>query len=114
MTFYVYVEPDPERRATIGPLYSDHGFDVLDELSDLEAHLPRTPETLLVILGATVNLNEAMTFASYQRVQRPLLGVLLLRREVDPVVLAHAMRSGIGEVLDELDADGIRGAAARS
>lgn len=114
MTFYVYVEPDPARRATVGSLYGDYGFDVVDDLSDLESHLPRNPETTLVMIGATVELEEALTFAAYQRVQRPLIGVLLLRRELSPEVLARAMRAGVREVVEELDVESIRLAAARS
>ncbi|MFI5936850.1 CpaE family protein [Actinoplanes sp. NPDC051494] len=114
MTFYVYVEPDAERRSTVGSLYADYGFDVVSDLDDLDAHLPRNPETLLVMIGATVDLEAALTFTSYQRVQRPLIGVLLLRRTLEPDVLARAMRAGIREVLEELDAEGIRVAAARS
>jgi pilus assembly protein CpaE len=114
MTFYVYVEPDAERRATGGPLYGDYGFDIVDELADLETHLPRNPETLLVVIGATVDLDQALTFTAYQRVQRPVVGVLLLRRGLDPDTLARAMRAGVREVVDELDVEGIRNSAARS
>lgn len=114
MTYYVYVEPDVERRATIGALYGDFGFDLVDDLSDLEAHLPRNPETLLVVIGATVDLEAALAFAAYQRVQRPLLGVLLLRKQLEPEVLSRAMRSGVREVIEELDVEGIRASAARS
>ncbi|AGZ39649.1 AAA family ATPase [Actinoplanes friuliensis] len=114
MTYYVYVEPDAERRNTIGGLYSDFGFDIVADLADLEAHLPRNPETLLVMIGATVDLDAALTFTAYQRVQRPLIGVLLLRRTLEPDVLARAMRSGVREVVEELDVEGIRNSAARS
>jgi pilus assembly protein CpaE len=114
MTFYVYVEPDAERRTTIGAVYSDYGFDVVEDLSDLEEHLPRNPETLLVLIGATVDLGPALTFTAYQRVQRPLIGVLLLRKSLEPAVLSEAMRSGVREVLEELDVEGIRLSAARS
>ena len=114
MTFYVYVEPDPQRRATFGAQYSEYGFAVVEELADLDDHLPRNPETLLVMVGATVNLDAALTFAAYQRVQRPLVGVLLLRESVNPDILAKSMRAGVREVLDETDVEGIRVAAARS
>ena len=114
MTYYCYVEPDPERRAVAGSTYAGYGFDIVHELSDLDEHLGRNPETLLVVVGATVDLEEALTFASYQRVQRPLLGVLLLRRTVEPEVLTRAMRSGVREVINELDVEGIRNSAARS
>ncbi|MFG1608920.1 CpaE family protein [Actinoplanes sp. NPDC049265] len=113
MTYYVYVEPDPERRSMAGP-YTEQGFDIVPELADLDEHLPRNPETLLVVVGAAVDLEAALTFAAYQRVQRPLLGVILLRRTPDPDVLAQAMRAGVREVVQELDAEGIRNAAVRS
>ncbi|GLY96690.1 AAA family ATPase [Actinoplanes sp. NBRC 103695] len=114
MTYYVYVEPDPERRTAAGAAYADDSFDVVHQMSDLDEHLQRNPETLLVVIGATVDLEEALSFAAYQRVQRPLLGALLLRPSVEPDVLARAMRSGIREVIQELDIEGIRASAARS
>ncbi len=114
VTFYVYVEPDPERRRTFGARYGEYGFDVVDTLADLDTHLPRNPETLLVMLGPTVDLDAALTFTAYQRVQRPLIGVLLLRETLDPDVLALAMRAGVREVVEETDVEGIRLAAARS
>jgi pilus assembly protein CpaE len=114
VTFYVYVEPDAERRSTVGAVYSEYGFDIVDDLADLETHLPRNPETLLVMIGATVDLEEALAFTAYQRVQRPLIGVIVLRRTLEPEVLARAMRAGVREVVEELDAEGIRGASARS
>lgn len=114
MTYYVYVEPDPERRTAVGAIYAEQGFDIVHEMSDLDEHLQRNPETLLVVIGATVDLEEALSFGAYQRVQRPLLGALLLRPTVEPDVLARAMRSGIREVVQELDVEGIRASAARS
>jgi pilus assembly protein CpaE len=114
MTFYVYVEPDAERRTRLGALFHDSGFDLLDDLADLDTHLPRNPETVLVIIGATVDLDRALTFTAYQRVQRPLLGVLLLRPRLEPDVLAQAIRSGVREVIRERDTEGIRQAATRS
>jgi pilus assembly protein CpaE len=114
MSHYVYVEPDAERRGTIGALYGDFGFDVVDDLSDLETHLPRHPDTLLVVIGATVDLDAALTLAAYQRVQRPLIGVLLLRKTLEPEVLSRAMRAGVREVIEELDVEGIRLSASRS
>ena len=100
MSHYVYVEPDPDRRVTVGALYSDFGFAIVPELAELETHLTRNPETLLVVLGAEVDLDAALTFAAYQRVQRPVLGVLLLRHQLDPEVLGRAMRSGVREVIE--------------
>jgi pilus assembly protein CpaE len=114
MTYYVYVEPDAGRRTTLGPLYHDSGFDLVDDLAGLETHLPRNPETVLVIIGATVDLEQALTFTAHQRVLRPLLGVLLLRPSLEPDILAQAIRSGVREVIAETDAEGIREAAARS
>ena len=114
MTYSVYVEPDAERRGTLGVLYGDSGLDVIGELADLETHLLRNPETMLVIVGATVDLDAALTFTAQQRVRRPVLGVLLLRHSVEPAVLTRAMRAGVREVLEELDAEGIQLSATRS
>lgn len=112
MTHCVYVEPDADRRDST--VFTADEVDLVAGLTELETYLHRHPGTLLVVIGATVDLDEALTFTAYQRVQRPVLGVLLLRPSLDPEVLARAMRAGVREVIEELDAAGIRNSAARS
>ncbi|GIE75628.1 hypothetical protein Aph02nite_15780 [Actinoplanes philippinensis] len=114
MTLYVYVEPDDERRTRVGPGFREVGCTVLATMADLETHLPRYPETILVILGATVDLGEALMFTAYQRLQRPLIGVVLIRRTIEPATVLECLRSGVREIVDEADEEGLRAATIRS
>jgi pilus assembly protein CpaE len=84
------------------------------DLAELAALVRADPDAQLVILGASVELAEAVAFAAQHRLTRPTLGVVLLRDHVDVAVLAEALRSGIREVITASDADGIRAACSRS
>ncbi|HWS31418.1 MAG TPA: P-loop NTPase [Actinoplanes sp.] len=114
MSLYVYVEPDEARRTEVGPAFREVGCTMLTSMADLETHLPRYPETILVILGATVDLGEALMFTAYQRLQRPLIGVVLIRRVIEPQTVLECLRSGVREIVDETDNDGLRAATVRS
>src|SRR5262249_50714621 len=84
MSLYVYLEPDRDRLAEVGPQFQSIGTSIVNSMADLEAHLPRYPETLLVVIGASVPLDEVLMFTAYQRLQRPLIGVVLVRHELLP------------------------------
>jgi pilus assembly protein CpaE len=114
VSLYVYLEPDRDRLAQVGPQFQSIGCAIVHNMADLEAHLPRYPETLLVIVGATVPLDEVLMFTAYQRLQRPLIGVVLVRRHLDPNDVLRCLRSGVREVVEESDWDGIRNACSRS
>ncbi|MEU4691532.1 P-loop NTPase [Actinoplanes sp. NPDC023714] len=114
MSLYVYVEPDADRREVIGPQFREVGCTVLTSMAELEVHLPRYPETILVILGATVDLGEALMFTAYQRLQRPLIGVVLIRHTVEPDIVMQCLRSGVREIVEERDQQGLRDATVRS
>ncbi|MFF5083838.1 CpaE family protein [Actinoplanes sp. NPDC000266] len=114
MSLYVYVEPDDARRSQIGPAFREVGCTMLDGMADLEAHLRRYPETILIILGATVELEESLMVAAYQRLQRPLIGVVLIRKVVEPGVVLRCLQSGVREIVAEDDEQGLRDATIRS
>ncbi|GIM95506.1 AAA family ATPase [Paractinoplanes toevensis] len=114
MSLYVYLEPDRERLAQVGPQFQSIGCDIVHSMADLEAHLPRYPETLLVVVGATVPLDEVLMFTAYQRLQRPLIGVVLVRKTLDPADVLRCLRAGVREVVEESDWDGLRNASSRS
>jgi pilus assembly protein CpaE len=114
MTQYVYLEPDRARLAEVGPQFQAIGTTIVQSMSDLEAHLPRYPETLLVVIGATVDLDDALTFTAYQRLQRPLIGVVLVRKFLHPEDVLRCLRAGVREVVEEADWEGLRNASSRS
>ncbi|BCY06955.1 P-loop NTPase [Actinoplanes sp. L3-i22] len=114
MSQYVYVEPDDERRTHWGNDFRAIGGTMLKSMSELESYLPRYPETLLVVIGATVDLDEALMFTAYQRLQRPVIGVVLIRPTIESNVVLRALQSGIRELIAEEDDDGFRNATVRS
>jgi pilus assembly protein CpaE len=109
----LYFEPHADRARALAEVLggAPHGAEDLAELASL---VRADPSAQLVILGASVGLAEAVAFAAQHRLTRPSLGVVLLRDQVDVAVLAEALRSGIREVINAGDADGIRAACTRS
>lgn len=63
-------------------------------------------EETLVVIGPDLPTDAALAFTDGQRLIRPALGVVLVRRRVDVKVLAASLRSGVREVVspDELPA----------
>ncbi|GAA2891889.1 hypothetical protein Acy02nite_14970 [Actinoplanes cyaneus] len=114
MSLYVYVEPDDERRQHWGNDFRAIGGTMLKSMSELESYLPRYPETLLVVLGPEVDLDEALMFTAYQRLQRPVIGVVLIRRVIEAGVVLRCLQSGIRELVAEDDEEGLRNASVRS
>ncbi|NJC73589.1 P-loop NTPase [Planosporangium thailandense] len=109
----LYYEPLPDRARTLVEILGGQPHGAAD-LAELAALVRADPGAQLVILGSSVNLAEAVTFAAQHRLTRPTLGVVLLRDHVDVAVLAEALRAGIREVINAGDSHGIRAACGRS
>ncbi len=82
----------------------------LDNLAAVGRALQESPHDPLLIIGPDVDMQSACDLSDLARVERPELGVLLLRRRLDVTVLAQALRSGIREVIpaDDLTGPGRR------
>jgi pilus assembly protein CpaE len=76
--------------------------------------LEEAPSESLVLIGPDVDMDAACQFSEFCRVERPELGVLLLRRRLDVAVLGQALRSGVREVVTADDLTGLADAARRS
>jgi pilus assembly protein CpaE len=87
---------------------------VLSSLDDIDEHLRRHPDDLVVVLGPSVRSEAAAEFGRRNRISRPALGVILVRPTVDHVVLADALRSGMSEVVETSDSSGLRDAVRRA
>jgi pilus assembly protein CpaE len=109
----LYYEPNADRARMLAEVLAGQPYGV-DDLAELASLVRADPGVQLVIIGASVDLADAVAFAAQHRLTRPSLGVVLLRDQVDVAVLAEALRSGIREVINAMDADGIRAACARS
>lgn len=110
MTMTIYCEPGPDATfpGSAEPAYA------VPEPSLLPALLADRTEAQLVVMGPGVPLAEAVAFTTRQRVERPALGVVLLRDHVEVDVLAEAMRAGIREVVAAGDPAAVDAACARS
>jgi pilus assembly protein CpaE len=87
---------------------------VVDGLPATQQALADRPEETLVVLGSEVETERALAFAAQQRLERPALGVVLLRDRLDVVTLTHALRAGVREVVQSHDLDGLADACRRS
>ena len=72
------------------------------------------PSELLVIIGPSVPVDEALRFAEALRPVRPAAGVVLVRTRVDVSVLTDALRAGIREVVPAEDPEALSAACQRS
>lgn len=68
----------------------------------------------LVVIGPEIPLDAACSLAEIERVDRPELGVILLRHRVDVATLSQAIRSGVREVVQADDRTALADAVRRS
>jgi pilus assembly protein CpaE len=68
----------------------------------------------LVIIGPDVDLEHACNLSEITRVDRPEVGVILLRRRLDVTMLAQALRAGVREVVPADDLTAIADACRHS
>lgn len=90
------------------------GSTVVGTLAQLEDHLMRHPNEFAVVLGVSVGSDAATGFAERSRVQRPALGVILVRARIDSTVLAGALRAGMREVVEARDLTGLAESVRRA
>ena len=109
----VIVERDPSRVELFQSALGG-GSAVVESLDQLEAHLQQNPQEYAVVLGPSVGSEAAAEFAERSRVNRPALGVILVRTRVDSSVLAEALRTGMREVVEARDLTGLAEAVRRA
>lgn len=69
---------------------------------------------LLLVVGPDVDLHAALDVAEQLRVERPEIGVVLMRRRLDVGVLGQALRAGVREVVGSDDLNAVAQACQRS
>jgi pilus assembly protein CpaE len=84
------------------------------KLDEVYALLDEDPDEQLLLFGPNTPMTEAVGVAARQRLERPTLGVVVLRHQLEVAVLAEAIRSGVREVADVNDPSSILAACARS
>lgn len=90
------------------------GAEVLTSLDEARRHLEDRPQEYAAVLGPSVDLVAAASFADALRVSRPSLSVILVRKRVDTAVLTEALRAGMREVIEDRDLSGLSAAAHRA
>jgi len=108
----IFCDPDPDLAEALRVDAGGVGV-VFTDLGRLRGHLDDADADTLV-LGIGVQDAEAFAIASYLRVQRPGLGVILVRDTVTVPLLQEAIRAGVGEVVPRRDALGLQAAVKRS
>lgn len=88
-----------------------HGVESSDRLGPW---LDNRPDEYLVVLGPTVELEEALSVCDGLRFSRPTTSVVLVRDVVDTDVLTRAMHSGARDVVLSADENAIDAAADRA
>ncbi|HWH28525.1 MAG TPA: AAA family ATPase [Mycobacteriales bacterium] len=68
----------------------------------------------LVVIGPDVEMGAVTDFTAEQRVARPVVGVVLVRRRLDTPLLKEAMRAGVREVVKADDLTGLTAACRES
>jgi pilus assembly protein CpaE len=80
-----------------------HDLQVVQTVSALQALLASDRTDDVVVVGADVEAEVAFEVASAQRLARPTLAVILLRRRIQSAVLREAMVAGVREVVPSDD-----------
>lgn len=109
----VLFEPKPDVAESLGYALGE-GVQTIDDLAGLQRALVEQSSHALVVFGPSVEMNVAAEFAAQQRLQRPQLGVVLVRHRLDTAVLAQAMRSGVREVVKSNNLQELAEACSRS
>src|SRR5262245_54896168 len=86
----------------------------LSSLAELDRYLVSFPTESVVVLAPSVPLVDSLDFAERMRVERPTLGVILVRERFDSLMLSDALRAGVREVVARADLDELRAAAWRA
>lgn len=76
--------------------------------------LDLSPSEMLVIAGPEVDAQAVCDFTEQLRVERPAVGVIMLRRRLEVTLLAQALRCGVREVVSADDLTALAEASRRS
>jgi pilus assembly protein CpaE len=109
----ILCEPTPQSVAAVAT-YLGELVQPVDGIPAAGDALVADPGENVVVLGTGVELEDALAFAEQLRVERPLVGVILLRNTLEISVLTQAIRAGIREVVPADDGHAISEAVQRS
>ncbi len=105
------LETDAAQRSLLQAML--HGSTSVGSTDALYTHVKDADHEFAVVIGPSITTEDATEFAQWARVNRPDLGVILLRETVDTTALSMALRSGMREVVQSKDLAGITTAVQR-
>jgi pilus assembly protein CpaE len=107
------IEGDPARAETFSFAIGGQ-VSVLEATHEVSRRIDEDPSELLVVVGPDVDQAQALDLAESLQLDRPYVGVVLMRRRVDVLVLGQALRAGVREVVDPEDLASLGAACNRS
>ncbi|WP_137122230.1 AAA family ATPase [Segeticoccus rhizosphaerae] len=91
-----------------------HGMRVVESAPAAHRSLADDRREILLVIGPDIDLTSALTVADSLRLERPEVGVVLMRRRLDVGVLAQSLRAGVREVVSADDLSSLTEACSRS
>lgn len=107
------LETDRLLAESLAPAVSPDTVVVADMVA-LRRAVADDPRHDLVVMGPDVQMQAVLDFAADERLARPMLGVVLVRRRLDTPTLKDAMRAGVREVVKLDDLTGLTHACRES
>jgi len=90
------------------------GMQVMDSGPAAMRHIVDDPREMLLVVGPEVDLTAALNVTEKLRLERPEVGVVLMRRRLDLAVMSQSLRSGVREVVDADDLGALNEGCRRS
>lgn len=87
---------------------------IYSNLRDVKSKVDGDINEVLVVVGPDMPMNQVRELMESYRTTRPALGVVLVRRRLDVVVMNEAIQAGVREVVSYDDGEGIINACRRS
>ena len=109
----ILLETDTFLASALSPAISPETV-VVPDLVALRRLLVDDPRHELVVIGPDVEMSVVDDFTSTERVARPALGVVLVRRRLDTAILKEALKAGVREVVKLDDLTGLTQACQES
>lgn len=88
--------------------------EVYATLRDVKASLDSNPKEQLVVVGPDMPMSQIRELMDTYRTSRPALGVVVVRRRLDVVVMNEAIQAGVREVVAYDDSEELINACRRS
>jgi pilus assembly protein CpaE len=92
----------------------DPAADAVGGIDALRRHLETNSMEDVAVLGPSIDIGAALHLAEEMRIARPSFGVILVRTQVDALILTEAIRAGVREVVPERELHDISSSVRRA